>query len=467
MSFIRRLDTSHKLFACFALLMCCATALALWLLGQLGQLSVLAAVPARAGQKLGAAHSIYAGAQVWTWFVISASVGLASVLALWLRSELVRPVRAAAEMAQRVARGDLSSRIDTAGADCGGLLATMQDMNEKLVAMIVKVRAGTENIAGSAAGIAASGMNLSARADEQATALEYTASSFHQFSATVRHHAHQAQQSSTLAGAATQAALRGGAEVAGVVGDVAATMAAMDDSARRITQLISVVDGIAFQTNLLALNAAVEAARAGEQGRGFGVVAAEVGNLAQRSSAAAKEIKTLIDASALQATAGAALAERAGATVSEVVANVKRVSAIIGEMAGAGAEPGKSIEHVSAALAAMERATRHHARLVEQTMATAASMRDDAGSLSRATAAFSLGKTYAPPGAVIHLVSSNPHKLVRGSFDSRGRAKLAPVRVLASAPPVALCSVPAAAPSIASMRNRATAARRDLDWEEF
>ena len=462
MSFIRRLDTSHKLFACFALLMCLGTALALWLLGQLGQLSALAAIPAKAGHKLGAAHSIYAGAQLWTWFFISASLGIAAVLALWLRAEVNRPLHAAAEMAQRVARGDLSTRIDAdADADAGGLLATLQDMNDKLVEMIVKVRTGTESIAGSAAGIAAGGMDLSARVDEQAAALENTASALKQLSGTVSHNTEHAHQTCALAGSASKVALRGGA----VVAEIAGTMAAMDDSTHRIAKLVGVIDAIAFQTNLLALNGAVEAARAGEHGRGFAGVAAQVGNLAQRSAVAAKEIKLLIDESVARAAAGSALADQAGATLHEVAASVGRVSVLSGEVAAASAAQGLSIEQANLALAAINRSTRHHAQLVKQSMAAAASMRDEAGSLSRATAAFSLGKTYAPPGAVIHLVSSNPNKLVRYEFDSPKRAKLTPVRTVAGATPVTL--VPAAAPTIGSMRNRVSAGRRDLDWEEF
>ena len=464
MSFIRRLDTSYKLFACFALVMCLGTALALWLLGQLGQLSALAAIPAKAGPKLGAAHSIYAGAQLWTWFFISASLGLAAVLALWLRAEVNRPLRAAAEMAQRVARGDLSTRIDAAAdadADAGGLLVTMQDMNDKLVEMIVKIRTGTESIAGSAAGIAAGAMDLSARADEQAAALENTASALKQLSGAVSHNTEHAHQTCALAGSACKVALRGGA----VVAEVAGTMAALDNSAHRIAKLVGVIDAIAFQTNLLALNVAVEAARAGEHGRGFAGVAAQVGNLAQRSAAAAKKIKLLIDESVARAAAGSALADQAGATLHEVAASVGRVSVLSGEVAAASAAQGLSIEQANLALAAIHRSTRHNAQLVRQSMAAAASMRDEAGSLSRATAAFSLGKTYAPPGAVIHLVSSNPNKLVRHAFDSPKRAKLAPVRTVAGAAPVAV--VPEAAPTIGSMRNRVSAGRRDLDWEDF
>ena len=467
MSFIRRLDTSYKLFACFVLLTCCTTALSLWLLGQQGQLSALIAVPVKAGPKLGAPQALYAGAQVWTWFAISASAGLSCVLALWLRAEVMRPVRAAADMARRVARGDLSSRIDASdgAAGSGALLASMQDMNDKLVEMVVKVRAGTESIAGSAAGIAAGGMDLSARSEAHTAALEHTASSFHQFSDTVRQHDHRAQQARALAGSASETALRGGAQVAAMIGEVAATIAALDDSARRIAQLTSVVDAIAFQTKLLALSAAVEAARAGEQGRAFARVASGVGDLAQRSAAAAGEIKLLADASAGRAASGAALAGTAGVTMVEVMTSLQRARTILGELAGAEAELDPGVEQVKLAIAALERATRHTTRLVEQTTAAGAAIRDEAGSLARASAAFSLGETYAPT-AVIHLVSSNPNKLIRQSFDRRGRAKLQTVPVQASAPSAAPCPVATPVPSIAAMRNRANA-RRDLDWEEF
>ena len=462
MSFLHKFDNSRKLYASFAILMCLGIALVLWMLGQLGQMS---AMTARPDQKLSVAQANYASVRLWTWVYIAAGVGVAGALAAWLRTEMARPVLEATEMAQRVAKGDLSTRVDGGGGGGGAgegaaLLLSMQEMNDKLAGMIVKVRTGTESIASSAGDIAASSMDLSARTEEQAASLEETATSMEQLTATVKQNAEHAHQASKLAVSASQVAVKGGEVVAEVVG----TMASINDSSRRIAEIISVIDGIAFQTNILALNAAVEAARAGEQGRGFAVVAAEVRNLAQRSASAAREIKLLIEDSVEKVSAGTELADRAGKTMHDVVASVKRVTDIIGEIADASAEQTAGIEQVNLAIAAMDQATQHNAGLVERSAAAAASMRDQAGSLARATAAFSLGKNYAQPAPVIHLVSSNPNKLERVASERR-RSRAAPIRAVASNHTASL-PVAAASPA-AGGRSRGSAARRDLDWEEF
>ena len=438
MSFIRRLDTHLKLYACFAVLLCLSAALSLWLLGQLGQLH---AVTAGAAQKLSVART-------GTWLCL-AGIGLAAAtLALWLQAEIARPVREAAAMARKVAAGDLSSRGAAGTGETGALLQTMQEMNDKLVAMIIKVRAGTDSIASSAGEIASGSRDLSSRTEQQSASLEETAASMEQLTATVRQNAEHAHQASQLALSASEVAVKGGAVVAEVVG----TMASINDSSQRIADIINVIDGIAFQTNILALNAAVEAARAGEQGRGFAVVAAEVRNLAQRSAAAAQEIKLLIDDSVDKVNGGTLLAYKAGKTMHDVVRSVKRVTGIIGEIADASAEQTVGIEQVNQAIAAMDQATQHNAGLVERAAAAAASMRDQAGSLSRATAAFVLGPGHAGTAGAIHLVANNPNKL------SKPRpANLAPMRVVPPRP---------AAPA-AGLRSRGAAASRDLDWEEF
>jgi methyl-accepting chemotaxis protein len=236
-----------------------------------------------------------------------------------------------------------------------------------------------------------------------------------------------------------------------VVSEVVGTMASINDSSKRIAEIIGVIDGIAFQTNILALNAAVEAARAGEQGRGFAVVASEVRNLAQRSAAAAKEIKALIDDSVEKVNAGTLLADKAGNTMNEVVTSVKRVTGIIGEIADASAEQTTGIEQVNQAIAAMDQATHQNASLVEESAAAAASMREHAGSLNRVIGAFVLGPEHARPARQIHLIASNPVK--------PAGVKCAP-RARGAAPRTV-------GPAAAAAARRARAATPDLDWEEF
>ncbi|MFL6657486.1 MAG: methyl-accepting chemotaxis protein, partial [Massilia sp.] len=282
---------------------------------------------------------------------------------------------------------------------------------------------------------------------------EETATSMEQLMATVKQNAEHAHQASKLALSASDVAVKGGAVVAEVVG----TMASINDSSRRIAEIIGVIDGIAFQTNILALNAAVEAARAGEQGRGFAVVASEVRNLAQRSAAAAKEIKILIDDSVAQVSAGTLLADKAGKTMDDVVTSVKRVSAIIVEIADASAEQTVGIEQVNVAIAAMDQATQHNAALVEQAAAAAASMRDRAASLSRASGAFVLGAGHAICPPAIHLVASNPNKVSGRRADARVRPTVVPVHSVASR-----ALVPAT-----PLRGRGRAAPQDVDWQEF
>ncbi len=432
MPLLRRLDPNLKLYACFAVLTCLSTLLSLCLLG--GPVAPVSG---------------------WAWAGVAALPLLAALLAWWLRAELARPTDEAVAFARRLAAGDLSTSVDPAGAgQAGVLLATMQEMNDKLVGMIIKVRSGTESIASSAGQIASGSMDLSARTEEQAASLEQTATSMEELTATVKQNAEHAHQANKLAVSASEVAVKGGAVVAEVVG----TMASINDSSRRIGEIIGVIDAIAFQTNILALNAAVEAARAGEQGRGFAVVAAEVRNLAQRSAAAAKEIKLLIDDSVDKVSAGSALADKAGKTMHEVVSSVKRVTSIIGEIAHASAEQTAGIEQVNQAIAAMDRATQHNASLVEQSAAAAASMRDQAASLSCATGAFVLGSGRQAGAPLIHLVSSNPNKVAKARPDPRARARVSVVRTA----PTGLD--PVVAPP---RRPRGKVAERGLDWVEF
>jgi methyl-accepting chemotaxis protein len=359
---------------------------------------------------------------------------------------VARPVLEAVLVARRVAVGDLSNRIvSTARGEAGLLLRTMQEMNDKLVGIVVEVRSGTESITSGAAEISSGSIDLSARTERQAASLEETATSMEQLTATVKQNADHAHQASKLAVSASEVAVKGGEVVSEVVG----TMASINDSSKRIAEIIGVIDGIAFQTNILALNAAVEAARAGEQGRGFAVVASEVRNLAQRSAAAAKEIKALIDDSVEKVNAGTLLADKAGNTMNEVVTSVKRVTGIIGEIADASAEQTTGIEQVNQAIAAMDQATHQNAALVEEAAAAANSMRDSAASLSRVIGAFVLGAEHARPAAPIRLIASTPAKPGAPKTAPRAGARVAPVRKAA----------PAA--------RRAAAQQPDVDWEEF
>ena len=448
MKSIRQLETSTKLFACFAIVLLLGVLMSAWLLGELAQMSDLAA---HAGQKANAAAAAlaraeFAAARSWSFGFLALELTVAVLLCLWLAAEVARPVHEAVLVARRVAEGDLSNRIvSTARGEAGLLLRTMQEMNDKLVGIVVEVRCGTESITSGAGEISSGSIELSARTEQQAASLEETASSMEELTATVKQNADHAHQASKLAVSASEVAVKGGEVVSEVVG----TMASINDSSKRIAEIIGVIDGIAFQTNILALNAAVEAARAGEQGRGFAVVASEVRNLAQRSAAAAKEIKALIDDSVEKVNAGTLLADKAGNTMNEVVTSVKRVTGIIGEIADASAEQTTGIEQVNQAIAAMDQATHQNAALVEEAAAAATSMRDSAASLSRVIGAFVLGPEHVRKAAPVRLIASTPAKADGAKTAPRSSARATPVRKAA----------PAA--------RRASAQQPDVDWEEF
>jgi methyl-accepting chemotaxis protein len=282
-------------------------------------------------------------------------------------------------------------------------------MSDSLHATVGRVRAGTETISVAARQIAAGNMDLSARTEAQASALEQTAAVMEQLTGTVRQNADNAQQANQLALSAAGVARQGGEAVARVV----TTMTAIRHSSHKVADIVGVIDGIAFQTNILALNAAVEAARAGEQGRGFAIVAAEVRNLAQRSSGAAREIKGLIAEAVASIDGGGQLADEAGATMRKIVASVQQVTDIMGQIATASSEQSDGIEQVNQAICQMDEATQQNAALVEQAAAAAASMQEQAHAMLQEMRLFKLAgdRTPARPGGKLALVASAPHSL--------------------------------------------------------
>ncbi|WP_124706410.1 methyl-accepting chemotaxis protein [Sulfuriferula multivorans] len=294
----------------------------------------------------------------------------------------------AVEVAQAISMGDFSRKITLARGDSSSLLFTMNAMREHLTLTIGDIRQSTETIAVASRQIASGNADLSARTESQASSLEETASSMEELTSTVKQNAENARQANQLVVSASDVAVKGGK----VVGQVVDTMTSIKDSSRKIADIISVIDGIAFQTNILALNAAVEAARAGEQGRGFAVVAAEVRNLAQRSAGAAKEIKSLIEDSVDKVDVGGKLVDEAGKTMEEIVNSVKRVTDIMSEIAAASQEQSSGIEQVNQAVGQMDEATQQNAALVEQAAAAAESLQDQAGKLAQAVSVFNLGE---------------------------------------------------------------------------
>jgi methyl-accepting chemotaxis protein len=291
-----------------------------------------------------------------------------------------------------VASGDLTQNIEADSADeTGDLLRALGQMNASLAKIVGDVRSGTDAIKTSSGEIAAGNQDLSSRTEQQASSLEETASSMEELTSTVKQNADNARQANQLAVSASEVAVRGG----GVVSEVVSTMSAINESAKKIVDIIGVIDGIAFQTNILALNAAVEAARAGEQGRGFAVVASEVRNLAQRSAAAAKEIKTLIGDSVEKVDAGSKLVDQAGATMDEVVASVRRVTDIISEIAAASDEQRAGIEQVNQAITQMDQVTQQNAALVEQAAAAADAMQQQSAGLEHLVSVFRISQEQA------------------------------------------------------------------------
>ncbi len=323
------------------------------------------------------------------WMIAGEVTALALLLFAWagLQSAIVAPLRLATRVARAIAGGDLSTKFKVDRSDdTGQLLRALQQMNANLVAVVGDVRANVQSIHIGSREIAQGNMDLSARTEAQASSLEETAASMEEFSSTVQQNADNAGQGNQLAHTASEVARRGG----DVVAHVGATMGEISGSARKIVEIISLIDGIAFQTNILALNAAVEAARAGEQGRGFAVVASEVRSLAQRSAGAAKEIKTLINDSVSKVDAGSRQVAEATATMEEILRSVGRVTDIMAEISAASQEQSTGIGQVNQAVAQMDQVTQQNAALVEEAAAAAASLEDQAARLAQSVSVFRL-----------------------------------------------------------------------------
>ena len=382
-------------------------------------------------------------------FALLLGAGAAFIITRGLVKQLGGEPNYAAEVASKIAAGDLESQIDISNGDNTSMLYAMKLMRDNLADIVQQVRNGTDTIATASSQIAAGNLDLSSRTEQQASSLEETASSMEELTSTVRQNAENAGQANQLAVSASEVAQRGG----DVVSEVVDTMAQINASARKIVEIIGVIDGIAFQTNILALNAAVEAARAGEQGRGFAVVATEVRSLAQRSAAAAKEIKSLIGDSVDKVESGSKLVGQAGVTMDEVVASVRRVTDIMGEITAASQEQSAGIEQVNQAITQMDQVTQQNAALVEEAAAAADSLQEQAASLSEIVSVFRVNGSSASSASSARkpavAVRSNAAKIV----------KLAP-----RAPVLAKHSKQSAMP----VRQAALAGNGGAgDWEEF
>ncbi len=383
-----------------------------------------------------AAHAAYNFAR---WLVLSlagAGLVLGTFIAWLIARSIIRPLHRAVEIASSVSKGDLTQHIEVKSRDeTGQLLRALKEMNENLIGIVSGVRSTTDAITTASQEVAAGNSDLSQRTEEQASSLEETASSMEELTSTVRQNAENAKQANQLAANASDVAVKGGQ----VVGEVVQTMSSISASSKKVVDIISVIEGIAFQTNILALNAAVEAARAGEQGRGFAVVASEVRNLAQRSAAAAKEIKDLIGDSVEKVDIGAKQVEQAGATMEEIVSAVKRVTDIMSEIAAASNEQTAGIEQVNQAITQMDEVTQQNAALVEEASAAAESMREQAKGLYTAVSVFKLDRIKVKVDA-----KAEPAK-----------AALAPVSEISAA-------------SIRKQRKLARAEEiKDGEWKEF
>ncbi len=442
------------------------------------QVELQAQTTAAAGQRAEAA----AHALVRNVLIASAiAIAMAIFLAISIIRSITRPLAQAVEAADRVASGDLSGQIVVQSQDeTGHLLSALQRMQQSLVNTVSSVRSNAEGVASASSQIALGNNDLSARTEQQASALEETAASMEELGSTVKQNADNARAANQLAMSASTVAVQGG----DVVSEVVETMKGINESSKKIADIISVIDGIAFQTNILALNAAVEAARAGDQGRGFAVVAGEVRSLAGRSAEAAKEIKALISASVERVEQGTALVDKAGATMTEVVTAIRRVTDIMGEISAASSEQSAGVGQVGEAVMQMDQATQQNAALVEEMAAAASALNAQAGELVNAVAVFKLdasagnttrAQATAPAPSFAHRapVSAPAYAATRSALPqsassaiggsktaAKSRASLSAPRPDAKAPPASKLGAPGPAPAPAKGGN-------DEDWESF
>ena len=404
------------------------------------------------------AQTAFANARNFMLVMLVVAVVLGAAAAWFITRSLLKQLGGepgyTAKIAGSIAHGDLSIAIDTKESDRGSLLVEMKEMRNSLVGIVEQVRRGTETIGTASREIAAGNIDLSSRTELQASSLEKTASAMEELTSTVKQNADNAREANALAATASDVARKGGDVVSQVVG----TMGEINSSASKIADIIGVIDGIAFQTNILALNAAVEAARAGEQGRGFAVVASEVRNLAQRSAAAAKEIKTLIGDSVEKVERGTKLVGQAGVTMDEVVASVRRVTDIMSEIANASAEQSAGIEQVNMSIIEMDSMTQQNAALVEEAAAAAQSLQDQAGELARVVSIFKLEESEQfqfEPAATTAIVPRPAAK------------RPAPPALKKPAAKPAAPSADKADEGAAAKPKKSTAAAGSDEWEEF
>jgi methyl-accepting chemotaxis protein len=396
--------------------------------------------------------------QIAVWSAVAAAVVFAIVVGIWIVRSITRPVNEAVDLARAVAGGDLTRTIHTERRDeTGLLLRALADMQAGLVKVVGTVRQGSESVASASSQIAQGNQDLSARTESQASALEETAASMEELSSTVKQNADNARQANQLSQSASTVAVQGGEVVAQVVD----TMKGINDSSRKIADIISVIDGIAFQTNILALNAAVEAARAGEQGRGFAVVASEVRSLAGRSAEAAKEIKALITDSVGRVEQGSVLVDQAGQTMSEVVASIRRVTDIMGEISAASTEQSQGVAQIGEAVQQMDQATQQNAALVEEMAAAANSLKSQAQDLVQAVAVFRLDAQ----ATAVAASAPRPVSTVSASAPARPATTAAPRALVARKATASKAPAPAPASKPVAALDKPGADQGD--WESF